>query len=159
MRVYERRYRSNRQYLGGVKVTEKEERRLIKGAFKYYIQYKDIVDERGESIASPSTTAYSAVQAGKSSAFTIHGFTEMLTNVLSTKWYLWYDVVDKTIKYFAGAGLDNYIKLIDYKYWRGCREWELKRVLNVEHATLQRWEDQIIRKAREYAVLNYLIQP
>lgn len=140
-------------------MTEKEERRLIKGAFRHYKEYKRIVEEHSENIASPNITAYSGVKSGKSTTFEIHGFTEGLTEILSAKWYLWYDVVDRTLKYFESRGMDSHITLIDFKYWRGAQEWELKRVLHVEHATLQRWEANIIRKAREYAVLNYLIQP
>jgi len=120
-------------------MTEKEERRLIKGAFKYYKLRSGEIAEKIADCASGVCAKYK--------------------DILSSEYYLWCKVVESTIAYFTRNYNDEYLNLIDLKYWQGYRTEALADKLHINRATVFKWEEQVIKKAREYAIFHHLIEP
>lgn len=139
-------------------MTEKEERRLIKGAFKYYKLRSGEIAEKIADCASGVCAKYKE-RGGKSSAMTWHGYDMRILDILSSEYYLWCKVVESTIAYFTRNYNDEYLTLIDLKYWQGCDEQSIKYELHIGKTTLYAWEDKILKKAREYAIFYHLFEP
>ena len=139
-------------------MTEKEERRLIKGAFKYYKLRSGEIAEKITDCASGVCAKYKE-RGGKSSAMTWHGYDMRILDILSSEYYLWCKVVESTIVYFTRNYNDEYLNLIDLKYWQGYRTEALADKLHINRATVFKWEEQVIKKAREYAIFHHLIEP
>lgn len=139
-------------------MTEKEERRLIKGAFKYYKLRSGEIAEKIADCASGVCAQY-AERGGKSSAMTWHGYDMRILDILSSEYYLWCKVVEETIGYLTRKFCEDYLKLIELKYWKGYSTEALAQKLHINRATVFKWEEQVIKKAREYAIFHHLIEP
>lgn len=139
-------------------MTEKEERRLIKGAFKYYKLRSGEIAEKIADCANGVCARYKE-RGGKCSSMRLNGYDLRILELLSSEYYLWCKVVDDTIAYFTRKLYDEYLTLIELKYWQRYRTEALADKLHINRATVFKWEEQIIKKAREYAIFYHLIEP
>lgn len=139
-------------------MTEKEERRLIKGAFKYYKLRSGEIAEKIADCASGVCVNYKE-RGGKSSAMSWHGYDLRILDILSSEYYLWCKVVESTIAYYTKRMDSELLSLIDLKWWQGRDEQSIKFELHIGKTTLYAWEDKILKKAREFAIFYHLLEP
>lgn len=139
-------------------MTEKEERRLIKGAFKYYKLRSGEIAEKIADCANGVCASYKE-RGGKCSSMRLNGYDLRILELLSSEYYLWCKVVDDTIAYYTRRGDEEFLSLIELKWWKGHEEFKLKSELHIGKTTLYAWEDKILKKAREYAIFYHLIEP
>lgn len=135
----------------------KDERRQIRVAFKMYQVWKD-------EVAHDIANAYERITAplsdrpGKCSARAIRGFDSDIARVLSSNKYMWCRVVEDTIKHYHYIEPD-YLVLIEERFFNGKYDFEVQQILHISRATIYNWEDNILIKAREYAIMHHLIKP
>lgn len=136
----------------------REEKRKIRVAFKMYHTWKG---ECAEQIADAAfkITACPAARGGKSSVRSLHGFDFDVLRVLSSDCFAWCKVVEDTIRYFSAGYYVIMARLIQMKYFEAREVWEIMRELHISRATLFSYDDNVIAKAREFAIKYHVVEP
>lgn len=137
----------------------RDEKRKIRVAFKWYYVWRNECAEKIADAAYKVSAPPDTLRSGKSTSRSLRAFDYQILKVLSSDIYMWCKVVQDTIEYYQVRHADEFVNLIDYKYFKGMLDWEIMDKLSMSRTTVYSTEDRIISKAREFAIKYHLLEP